>query len=165
MYCFCSGLNYSHQAKVKGIKHLSYFELLIIMSLLLIAGVERNPGPVSESSVNSNPSHTNKSQLIVDKFSMVHYNVQSLRNKIDLIESELCRFDVICISETWLDDRTSEEDIRIDNFKLFRRDRPGDHHGICVYFRSNLFSKRWDELELPNIECVWVEVSLNNKNI
>ena len=124
------GLNYSRQAKIKGIKHLNYFELLLIMALLLIAGVERNPGPASESSVSSNPSHTNKEQLIVDKFSIVHYNVQSLGNKIDLIESELCRFDVICISETWLDDRTSDEDIRIDNFKLFRRDRPGDHHMV-----------------------------------
>ena len=97
----------------------------------------------------------------------MHYNVQSLGNKINLIESELCRFDVICISETWLDDRTSDGDIRIDNFKLFRRDRPGDHHGgICVYIRSNLFSKRRDDLELPNIECICVEVSLtNNKHL
>ena len=152
------GLNYSRQAKFKGIKHLNYFELLIIMSLLLIAGVKRNPGPASESSVNSNHSHTNKEKMIVDKFSIVHYNVQSLENKIDLIESELCRFDVICISE--IDD----EDIHIDNFKLFRRDRPGDHHGgICVYIRSNLFSKLRDDLELPNIEGIWVEVSLSNK--
>ena len=45
------GLNYSRQAQIKGIKHLNYFELLIIMSLLLIAGVERNPGPASESSL------------------------------------------------------------------------------------------------------------------
>ena len=62
------GLNYSRQAKIKGINHLNYFELLIIMSLLLIAGVERSPGPASEYSVSSNPSHTNKEQLIVDKF-------------------------------------------------------------------------------------------------
>ena len=143
-----SGLRYGFsQAKIKGIKHLIYFELLIIMSLFLIAGVEHIPGPASESSVSSNPSHTNKEQLIVDKFSIVHYNVQSLGNKIDLIGSELCRFDLICINETWLDDRTSDEEIRIDNFKLFRRDRPGDHHGgICVYICSNLFSKRRDDL-------------------
>ena len=106
----------------------------------------------------------NKEQLIVDIFSIVHYNVQKLENKIDLIELELCRFDVICISETWLDDRKSDEDIRIDNFKLFRRDRPGDHNGgTCVYIRSHIFSKRRDDLKLPNIECIWVEVSLSNK--
>ena len=52
----------------------------------------------------------------------------------------------------------------IDNFKLFRRDRPGDHHGgICVYIRTNLFSKRRDDLELPNVECIWVEISIRKK--
>ena len=69
IYRIRTGLNYSRQAKIKGIKHLNYFELLIIMYILLIAGVECNPGPASESSVSSNPSHTNKEQLIVDKFS------------------------------------------------------------------------------------------------
>ena len=111
------------------------------MPLLLIAGVERNLGPASEPSVSSNSSQTNKEQLIVDKFSVVHYtcNIQSLANQIDQnIESELRHIDVICMSETWLDDRTSDEDKRIDNLKLFRRDRPGDHHAhICVYIRSN----------------------------
>ena len=56
------GLNYSRQATIKGVKHLNYFELLINMSLLLIAGVERNPGSASKSSVSSNPSHINKEQ-------------------------------------------------------------------------------------------------------
>ena len=140
------------------------FELLIIMSLLLIAGIERNPGPASQLSDTSFSSSSVKQQIIEDKFSIVHYNVQSLANKINLIESELRNFDVICISETWLDDRTSDEDIRIDNLKLFRRDRPGDHHGgICVYIRTNLFSKRRDDLELPNVECIWVEISIRKK--
>ena len=106
------GLHYSRHARVKGIEHLNFFELLIIMSLLLIAGIERNPGPASQLSDTSFSSSSVKQQIIEDKFSIVHYNVQSLANKIDLIESELRNFDVICISETWLDDRTSDEDIR-----------------------------------------------------
>ena len=58
-------------------------------------------------------------------------------------QSELCNFDVICITESWLDDRTLDDDIKIENFKLFRRDRPGDHHGgICVYVRNNVFFKK-----------------------
>ena len=87
-----------------------------------------------------------------------------IANKMDLILSELCNFDVICITESWLDGRTSDDDIKIENFKLFRRDRPGDYHGgICVYVRSNVFSKRRHDLELPNIECLWVEISIKNK--
>ena len=81
-----------------------------------------------------------------------------------MIQSELCNFDVICITESWLDGRTADDDVKIENFKLFRRDRPGDHHGgICVYIRNNVFSKRRHDLELPNIECLWVEISIKNK--
>ena len=158
------GLHYSRHAKVKGIEHLNQFELLIIMSLLLIGGIERNPGPSSESSVDSNSDLSATEHIIEDKFSIVHYNVQSIANKLDLIESELRSFDIICITETWLDGRISDEDIKFENFNLFRRERPGDNHGgICVYVRNNVFCRRRNDLELPNIECVWVEVSFQNK--
>ena len=158
------GQHYSRHAKVKGFKHLNHFELLIIMSLLLMAGVERNPGPQPEPSTDSNPILSETSQIIKDKFSIVHYNVQSIANKLDLIESELRSFDVICISETWIDARTSDDDIKIRDFTLFRRDRPGDHYGgICVYVRDNIYSKRRNDLELPNIESIWIEVSIHNK--
>ena len=50
------------------------------MSLLLMGGTERNPGPTSESSVLSETKH-----IIEDKFSIVHYNVQSIANKLDLV--------------------------------------------------------------------------------
>ena len=80
IYRIWIGLNYSRQAKIKGIKHLNYFELLIIMSLLLIAGVERNPYPSSESSVSSNSS-----QLIVlgfnDTSTLVGHFVSSPRER------------------------------------------------------------------------------------
>ena len=59
---------------------------------------------------------------------------------MDLIQSELCNFDVICITESWLDGKTADNDIKTENFKLFRRDMPGDHHdGIRVYNRNNVF--------------------------
>ena len=135
-----------------------------MMSLLLIGGIERNPGPTSESFADSISVLSETERIIEDKFSIVHYNVQSIANKLDLIESELRSFDVICITESWLDGRTSDEDINIENFKLLQRDRPGDHHGgICVYVRSNIFSRRRNDLELPNLECIWVEVSIQNK--
>ena len=70
------------------IEHLNYFELLVIMSMLLIAGIKRNPGPLSDSFVSSSDSITSaEEQAIKDKFSVVHYNVQSILNKLDLIET------------------------------------------------------------------------------
>ena len=109
------GLNYGRQAKIKGIKHFNYFELLVIMSMLLIAGIERNPGPLSDSSVSALDSITSaEEQATKDKFSVVHYNVQSILNKLDLIETELRHFDVINITESWLDQRTSDEDFKLN---------------------------------------------------
>ena len=157
------GLNYSRQTKVKGIGYLDYFESLVIMALLLLSGIERNPGPFSNDSVSS-VSTIQDEYIIKDKFSIVHYNVQSISNKIDLLESELMNFDVICITETWLDNRTSDDVLVLDGYKLHRRDRVGDSHGgICVYVKQNTYSSRRKDLELPHIECVWVEVSINNK--
>ena len=74
---------------------------------------------------------------------MVHFNIQSLANKIDIIESELKDFDIICLTETWLDRRISDTDIELSGFKLpYRRDRQGDNHGgICVYVKVVICGK------------------------
>ena len=119
-----TGLHYCRQTKCKGIEYLNYFELQVIMSMLLIAGRERNPGPISDSSVSSSDSITSaEEQASKDKLSVVPYNVQSILNKLDLIETELRHFDVICITESWLDQRTSDEDLNLNGYTLFRRDR------------------------------------------
>ena len=50
---------------------------------------------------------------------MVHYNVQSIMNKLDIIETELRNFDVICLTETWLDTRTPDDLLVFKDFKLY----------------------------------------------
>ena len=89
---------------------------------------------------------------------------QSIANKIDLTESEFSKFDVICITETWLDRRTRDDIYNIQGFKLYRRDREGDSHGgICVYVKQNLYSRRRNDLEFPDIECIWIEINTPNR--
>ena len=83
---------------------LNYFDIFVIISMFLISGIERNPDPLSYSSISStNTITTAEEQAIKDNFSVVHYNVQSILNKLDIIETELRNFDVISIIETWLD--------------------------------------------------------------
>ena len=104
--------------------------------------------------------------IIKDKFSVVHYNVQSITNKIDILESELRNFDIKCLTETWLDERTSNDTISLKVYNLYRRDRVGDNHGgICEYAKQNVHSRRRQDIELANIECQWIEVSTHNKKI
>lgn len=158
------GMHYGRQIKAKGLDYLNLFEFLFITSLLLIAGVA---GPSSQHPSNSTDSTQNfEDSIIKDKFSVVHYNIQSISNKVDVIESELRKFDIICLTETWLDQITTDDSLTINGFKLYRRDRSGDNHGgICVFANQNIFSRRRNDLELPNIECVWIEVSIHHRKI
>ena len=82
-----------------------FFAILLYQS----GDVEKNPGPTSVSSDKSNESF--KFPPLQGNLSMVHYNVQSLANKVDLIESELTNFDIISLTETWLNDSISNEDL------------------------------------------------------
>ena len=46
------GFSYCRQAKVKGIDHLNYFDIYIIMLALLIGDIESNPGPRLDESLS-----------------------------------------------------------------------------------------------------------------
>ena len=138
------GLHYGRQLKIKGIDFLNLFEFLIVMSLFLIASIESNPGPSSEDSYSSTASSSFLDNLNrKGKFSIVHNNILSITNKVDLIESELGMFDITSLTETWLDHRTSYDDLDINGFNLYRRYRPGDNHGgICLFQTKHLFASQ-----------------------
>ena len=94
-----------------------------------------------------------------------NYNVQSLANKTDILQSEPSNFGITSITVTWLDHRTSDDDILLQGYNIYRRHRDGDNHGgVCVYV-NNIFSKRRNDLEIPNIECVWVEHFSHSKKL
>ena len=103
------GLHYHRHLKVKRLKFLSTFELLIVLSLILIrcGDIELNPGPELDSDSSSSTASAFSDLELKNKFSVVHYNVQSILNKVDIIQSELQQFDVISLTETWLDNTIS----------------------------------------------------------
>ena len=72
--------------------------------------------------------------------SFVHYNVQSIVPKLDLLSSELFDFDILSFSETWLNPSVSLYDLHIQSFnKPERKDRVGDSHGgVLVYVKDNI---------------------------
>ena len=94
------GLHYHWHLRVKGLKFLSSFELLlIVLSLILIrcGDIELNPGPGLDSDTSSSTASAFFDLELKIKFSVVHNNVQSLLNKVDIIQSELQQFDVISL--------------------------------------------------------------------
>ena len=85
------GVHYGRNFKFKGLNNLSMFEFHIVLCLLLLKSgdVETNLGPFSESFDSfSDLNHTASENQILNNFSIVHYNVQSLANKTAIIESE-----------------------------------------------------------------------------
>ena len=58
--------------------------------------------------------------------------------KLDAVECELNKFDVIAVTETWLNPTISDNDISIRGYKApYRYNRPNDNHGgVAVYVNS-----------------------------
>lgn len=162
------GTHYSRHQKLKGINRLDTFDYYVFVRLLLLrAGdIESNPGPDSESETELSFTPDDKSDIIKNNFSVVHYNVQSALHKLDQLESELSNFDLISLTETWFTTDINTYDIAFSGFRSpFRKDRTGGHGGVAVYVKNNIPCLRRSDLEIPNIECIWVEIRLHNKRV
>ena len=143
--------------------------------LLMSSGdIHPNPGPMSSvSSISSSTSSTSLSASVFDSLSLshhlsfVHYNVQSILSKLDILHAELIDFDILAFTETWLSQSTSTEDLHLDTYcKPERKDRPTDAHGgILVYIKENIHFRRRHDLEPQGIECLWIEVENKSKHI
>ena len=113
----------------------------------------------------------------LSKFSVCQLNVQSLLagvdpkkhinsqvSKLDEIYTTLVtdnKFDVISLSETWLTDIHSNEDIAIENYITFRKDRSsGRGGGLVVYVLNDISSIRRHDLEqyVTACEIIWLEL-------
>ena len=151
------------------------FTLVTVMWTLCImmqAGdIPPNPGPATASSsgissLASVSSAFNFSKLS-NHLSVVHYNVQSLVPKLDLLTTELNEFDILAFTETWLNPSVSTNELTIDSYKIpERKDRPGDSHGgVILYVKNNIHYTRRHDLELRGVESIWIELTLKHKHI
>ena len=145
----------------------------IVFLIFLSGDVHPNPGPVSEHSLNSSISSLSTNTTVLNSLnlthnlSIVHYNVQSIFQKLDVLHAELNDFDILCFSETWLNASTDTEDLLLQSFnRPERKDRAGDTHGgVMLYVKEGLHYKRRDDLEIQNIESIWIEVANSHKRI
>ena len=142
--------------------------LLIFAYLLVLSGdIHPNPGPTEgESSDLSLCSSDIYNFLnLPNHLSTVHYNVQSMANKVDILMSEFSYFDIISFSETWLNEKCSNQNILFPTFHHpERKDRLHDRYGgVILYVKETLSYIRRHDLELNRLECIWIQVKLENK--
>ena len=133
--------------------------ILWLYILLLASGdIHPNPGPteLDYSSSSSDKSSTSLFLSLSNHLSMVHYNVQSLLPKVDIIEAELSCFDVIAITETWLNDSISDDNLTFYDFHCpVRKDRVRDGYGgVILYVKNTIHFVRRGDLEVNETECI-----------
>ena len=137
--------------------------------LLIRAGdVEQNPGWVN-SEGNESDYLQNFAREIgsgSNNLNVAHINIRSLRNKLDEVKvlMQVCRFDILAITETHLNQKISNKQLEIDNYKIVRRDRNSGAagEGCLVYINNHICSSRLKSLEVLEIEGIWLKISINS---
>ena len=99
--------------------------------------------------------------------SFVHYNVQSILPKLEILHAELIEFDKLAFTETWLSPTDDPDDLLLQLYnKPERKDRVGDTHGgVMLYVKEGLPYKRRDDLVIRGIESIWIEVANRHRHI
>ena len=119
----------------------------------------------SASDNNNRPTGNN---AINKYFSLLHINARSLNKNFDSIEVLLNSlnqfpFSVIGITETWLH-TSSPNMFDIQNYSMIRADRrTGRGGGVAMYIYNNLRYKPRPDLQIDDIESLFIEV-VNDKN-
>ncbi len=125
----------------------------------------------SEGNTTANtPSIQNEDSISSEKYKntlkLVHYNCESLRNKVNILEAECKEFDIVGITETWLNEKIDNEKLEIKGYKTpIRKDRDDGWGGVALYIKDELYYKRRLDLENPQLEAIWVEITQNNKTL
>ena len=129
---------------------------LVELLLLMCADVHPHPGPRIKS------------------FSFCHWNLDSImvenKVKIPLIEaiSSVHKFDIIALSETYLNDTIPNNEIEIEGYSsdIFRSDHPTNTKwgGVCLYYKNTLPIKLRPDLHILD-ESIVVELTLSRKKL
>ena len=140
--------------------------LVFLVILIVLSGdVHPNPGPEISRSNSTSSSYLSESINLSKYISFMHYNVQSIKHKLDTLFAEYRDFDILSFSETWLSASTPTSDLSFENFhEPERKDRIGDSHGgVLLYIRNTFRYKRRLDLEIPGVECIWIELITTHK--
>lgn len=77
---------------------------------------------------------------LASNITICHLNIRSLTKHFDelLYEKEILNHDIICFSETWLNDSHLNSNINLPGFKFVRKDRITKSRGggLIIYIRS-----------------------------
>jgi exonuclease III len=82
-----------------------------------------------------------------------------MRHKLDYIESICNEADIICLTETHLDQNITNDGIFIEGYckDPYRKDRNNSGGGVIVYFSNHLIVQPRADLNFDS-EAIWLEI-------
>ena len=94
---------------------------------------------------------------------VAHINIHSLYPKVEEIRFLLLNtgLDILCISETWLDEVISQGELHVDGYCLLRRDRNRHGGGVTIYVKNGMDYTVRSDLNSDTVECIWIEINVN----
>ena len=126
------------------------------MLISLSGEIELNPGPKPSS---------------FKCFSICHWNLNSITShdflKVKLLTAYnvMHKFDIICISESYLNSDTSSNDnnLNIPGYNMSRADHPSGNRrgGVCIYYKESLPIKMLNINYLQ--ECICFDLKIGSK--
>ena len=76
------------------------------------------------------------------------------------------QFDVFIFTETWLTNTIDSDELKVINFQTpFKSDRDTRSGGVAIYVKEQVVCVRCTDLEVKNLECIWVQVKMRGQNI
>ena len=150
--------NFSRKILYLSMIGVYVYHIWLSLTIIRLSGdIEENPGPKR----NSNQS-----------FSICHWNLNSITAqnylKISLLRAYILlhNFDVVCISETYLDSTTAldDENLEIAGYSLSRTDHASNSNrgGVCVYYKNSLALRLIDAHYFQ--ECLIFEILIGGKS-
>ena len=136
-----------HLVAMKLIRLLEYGSFA---TLLLAAG-----------DISPNPSWTYLS-INGAGLNISHLNIQSLPKHLDELKIFLQDnpFDVLCLSETWLNETWTDTELCIDDYNIIRMDRAG----AAIYYNSKFMARQRHNIFSSGFDSVWLELSFPKKS-
>lgn len=113
----------------------------------------------------SRKADLNLSQPKLEVINLCSFNARSMRNKMTEISYFVNNhsINVFAVSESWLGPMVPDGHLQLEGFQLpYRKDRNASAHGggVCILVSDDLPCRRRTDLELPELELIWIEVFL-----
>ena len=127
---------------------------IYILLIILCGDVEPNPGPKRKVALTLSVCHWNLNSICAHNFT-----------KLSLLRAYVSvhKFDIICLSEIYLDSSIDDVSLEISGYYLIRSDHPSNKKrgGICIYYKNFLPLKVTGVRLLE--ECIAFDLIISNK--